>query len=522
MLNQIYVFGESLSDSGNIFTVSTAASQFLSTITPTPPSPPYFEGRFADGPIWVDEIAQSLNLNLVPATTLSVGLPIVATPTGEVEINSLFNGATTAESVNFAFGGAQTGQGPAGEFGEVIPGVLRQVDWYLQDLALTGVAANPDALYIIWAGGNDYQTVANPDPQQSVNNLVSAVEQLYNAGGRNIILPNLPDLGKTPRALSPDAPVASEPLTVVTDTHNDLLATAWSQLDESLPELNLIPLDTNSLFDKILNFPAAFGFTNTTESCLDPVTLTPCDTPETYVFWDDLHSTTASHQILTDYAIAGIHWYLEPATLTLLTEIDDNLTLTETQTADQFVLGLAGNDKIFGTASADRIYGNLGSDLLVGNGGDDVLRGGKGNDFLFGEGGNDILIGDLGQSDQTFGDVLKGGTGEDIFLLQGNNSLADILIDFNPLEDRIGLTDNLPFEALTLTLFNLPIPTELQLNSTVQSIIEQELITTAELDPNEDGLLSGTMININEQTVGWVLNRTPDELAGRFLEFPTL
>ncbi|MGB3402581.1 MAG: hypothetical protein WBA77_07810 [Microcoleaceae cyanobacterium] len=49
ILNQIYVGCESLSNSGNIFTVLTAASQLLSTIPPTPPEPPYFEGRFADG-----------------------------------------------------------------------------------------------------------------------------------------------------------------------------------------------------------------------------------------------------------------------------------------------------------------------------------------------------------------------------------------------------------------------------------------------------------------------------------------
>ncbi|MGB3535275.1 MAG: SGNH/GDSL hydrolase family protein [Microcoleaceae cyanobacterium] len=154
MLNQIYVFGDSLSDSGNVFTVSTAASQVLPTISITPPSPPYFEGRFANGLIWVDRVANHLNLNLVPATTLSVGLPIVATLTGEISLNSVFNGATTTESVNFAFGGDQTEQTSSGEFGDVIPGVLGQVDLYLEDLALTSTSANPDALYIVWAGGS--------------------------------------------------------------------------------------------------------------------------------------------------------------------------------------------------------------------------------------------------------------------------------------------------------------------------------------------------------------------------------
>ncbi|MGB3535274.1 MAG: SGNH/GDSL hydrolase family protein [Microcoleaceae cyanobacterium] len=369
----------------------------------------------------------------------------------------------------------------------------------------------------------DYQSVENPDPQQTVNNLVTAVEQLYNVGGRNIVLPNLADIGKTPQALSPDAPIASEALTTVTDIHNDLLKTAWSQLHQSLPELNLIAVDTNHLFDQILNFPSALGFTNTTEACLDPITLLPCDAPQTHVFWDIIHPTNATDEILADYAIASIDWYLEPTTLTLLTETDDNITLNYSQTVDQLVLGLAGNDRIVGTINHDRIYGNTDSDALVGEAGDDVLRGGKESDFLFGEEGNDILIGDLGQADQTLGDLLKGGPGEDIFMLQGNDNATDILIDFNPAEDSIGLTDNLLFEDLTLTAFNnLPIPTELQSNPSLQLIVNQGLITITELDPNQDELLTGTTISVNQQTIALVLNVTPDELSGHFLEFPTL
>jgi hypothetical protein len=75
----------------------------------------------ADGLIWVDQIASDLNLTLVPTTTLAVGLPIVTTPTGDLAINSLFNGTTATENVNFAFASAQTGQNAAGEFGEVLP-----------------------------------------------------------------------------------------------------------------------------------------------------------------------------------------------------------------------------------------------------------------------------------------------------------------------------------------------------------------------------------------------------------------
>ena len=38
----IYVFGDSLSDSGRLF----AATQI--------PPPPYYQGRFSNGPIWID------------------------------------------------------------------------------------------------------------------------------------------------------------------------------------------------------------------------------------------------------------------------------------------------------------------------------------------------------------------------------------------------------------------------------------------------------------------------------------
>ncbi len=523
MFEQLYVFGASLSDSGNIFTVSTTANQILPTIPVTPPSPPYFEGRFANGPIWVDDIALNLGLTLVPATTLAVGSAIIVTPTGDLGVNSQFNGATTAQNVNFAFGGAQTGQNATGEFGEALPGVLRQVDWYLEDLAIAGASANPNALYIVWAGANDYQTIPNPDPQQTVNNLVSAVEQLYNAGARHIVLPNLPDVGKTPQALSPDAPVASETLTEVVNLHNDLLSTAWSQLEETLPELNLIPLDSNSLFDQVLNFPAAFGLTNTTEPCLDFTTVVPCETPETTVFWDVIHPTTVTHQILANYAQFGLHWYLEPTAFTLLTETNDTVTLTETQTADQLVLGLGGNDTIIGTENSDRIYGNQDSDILVGNGGNDVLRGGKDRDFLFGAGGDDLLIGDLGDEEQNLGDALKGGPGNDVFLLQGNDNAPDVLIDFNPDEDSIGLTDGLTFEALTLTpLSQLSIPEDLQSNPALQLILSQGLITITELDPDQDGLLNGTSLSLGEQTIAIALNQSPEAFSGRFLTFPTV
>ena len=49
--SQFYVFGDSLSDTGNIF---TATEGLTNPETAVPPNPPYAPGRFSNGDIWVD------------------------------------------------------------------------------------------------------------------------------------------------------------------------------------------------------------------------------------------------------------------------------------------------------------------------------------------------------------------------------------------------------------------------------------------------------------------------------------
>ena len=68
------VFGDSLSDTGNIL-ISTGGAI---------PTAPYFNGRFSNGPVWID--------------TLTAGLGL---PAGAV--------ASFAGGNNYAFGGARTG-----------------------------------------------------------------------------------------------------------------------------------------------------------------------------------------------------------------------------------------------------------------------------------------------------------------------------------------------------------------------------------------------------------------------------
>jgi peptidyl-prolyl cis-trans isomerase B (cyclophilin B) len=110
--------------------------------------------------------------------------------------------------------------------------------------------------------------------------------------------------------------------------------------------------------------------------------------------------------------------------------------------------GGKGNDLISGGVGNDILIGNLGDDNLNGDAGNDFLRGGKGNDVLIGGDGSDILIGDAGA------DTLTGGAGADSFvLITGNNipgdNTSDLILDFVPGEDRIGITGSLSSVAFT-------------------------------------------------------------------------
>jgi len=323
--SKMYVFGDSLSDPGNIFNATTAANSIPTTIDlpPVEPSvPPYDEdGRFSNGLVWSDYLAQDLGIDLIPSTELSVLLPgsnipspIAFTDDGQPQVSPYFNGATATNSVNFAFGAAQTGTQGVGEFGELIPGMLDQVEWFEDDLAVAGQQADQDALYVVWGGPNDYQLVPNPNPMETVGNLAEAVQTLYDLGARNFLVPNLPDLGKTPRALSMGDQI-SMALTSLTQTHNSLLDVSLANLSQ-LEDINIVQPDAFSLLNQTIANPEELGLTNVTDSCIEPISedgklnatngFVECENPDQYLFWDGIHPTTVAHAQLAEDALEAL------------------------------------------------------------------------------------------------------------------------------------------------------------------------------------------------------------------------
>ncbi|NET44404.1 SGNH/GDSL hydrolase family protein [Okeania sp. SIO2B3] len=262
LFSDIYVFGDSLSDTGNAF----AATGGL-----LPPSPPYFEGRISNGPLWIETLAPQLELTSNPSLNFAV------------------NGATTG-FVNSTNNLLPEGTPP------LLIGLQTQIDNFIAETPET----DPDALYVVWAGANDYLGGSTQDVQSSVGNLSVAVNKLASIGARNFMLPNLPDLGLTPfgQSLPPEQ---QQGLSLLSDGHNSGLAAA-SQILEQDPNINIISPDFRTIFDDVIANPTDFGFTNVTDNFLASGAINPDD----FLFFDDIHPTTNAHNFVADTAIKSI------------------------------------------------------------------------------------------------------------------------------------------------------------------------------------------------------------------------
>ena len=146
-----------------------------------------------------------------------------------------------------------------------------------------------------------------------------------------------------------------------------------------------------------------------------------------------------------------------------LTSGNDNFPgLSDDNSGDDLINGLAGDDKLkggvgndiinggadndnlIGNAGDDSLTGDDGDDKLKGGGGDDSLDGGNGDDLLKGGGGNDSLVGGAG-NDELRGDAgtdtLDGGEGSDTYVTKTNDAVIDTINDTGTGNDDIDTLD---------------------------------------------------------------------------------
>ena len=241
----IYVFGDSYCDVGNIFLATGGAE----------PPAPYYNGRFSNGPIWIEHVAGGLGLPMTPSLT----------------------GGT-----DYAFGGAFA-TAPQTIPGGTIPSVPQQVELYLSQ---HGGKADPNALYVIEGGGNDILDATGGSPDALGFQIATAIAEsellLRRAGAKRFVIPNLFDVGLIPAGQA-NAAFDHTAVLAANKYLNELLA-----LEQLLEGIHILRLDVFSLLNSLEADPTHYGFTNITSPCL---TTTICSDPDHTFFWDTHHPT---------------------------------------------------------------------------------------------------------------------------------------------------------------------------------------------------------------------------------------
>jgi outer membrane lipase/esterase len=272
--NRLVVFGDSLSDNGNLYAAS---------FNTQPTSPPYFQGRFSNGPVFTE---------LLGFTALRGAIPT----------------SSVTGSVNFAYGGSRTDNAVA-----FPPGMRQQLTTYL---SRGGTFGSGDLVSILGGANNIFQTIGafsilpptsqtNPtgfvDPtiRAAVADMNFLVGDVASRGAGTILVTNLPRLGLTPQ-------FRPTPLAGLADyagsQFNGQLQTALLTLAPTRPNTNIILFDLAKVSDVLAANPGRFGLTDATNQCLNTITGVPCANPDGFLYWDGVHPTAAGHRLIATLA----------------------------------------------------------------------------------------------------------------------------------------------------------------------------------------------------------------------------
>jgi len=307
-LENMYVFGDSLSDQGNLAAILNAqgiplqmGNIFLH------PLAPYADGRFSNGPTGVEVLAGKLGFTLTPSY--------------------YFSGQEAGNNYAVAGARASTDQGID---------MSTQINAYL---GLHGLQADAETLYVVMFGGNDIRIAYKTDIelatgidlvepkdevfaadgarlsgeeiiQKAITNIKANIEKLIGAGAENVFVVGAPDISKLPETdfaaalFGEYSYQASEELSA---SYNDSLRSAVRELKHKHRGVQFAYFNLDGLFQDILENSEELGFVNKEEACwytygngstIAPLTQNPaCEDRDSFVFFDDIHPSAPVHAI---------------------------------------------------------------------------------------------------------------------------------------------------------------------------------------------------------------------------------
>jgi phospholipase/lecithinase/hemolysin len=295
-LSKLFVFGDSLSDSGN---AGVLTGGFFT------PSPPYAGNRASNGPVAVEQLWQLFN-------------------PGDTSFKPSLQGGT-----NYSILGATSGKENNLQYNSLVSNAFANKGNALQLQSFLTAAPSFDpqtSLFVVWLFPNDVlyfrssgfgdsagtyngtdgsATTFQAIDDLAVSNVIGTVNTLASQGARHFLVVNSPDLGQIP-AFSSGAEATD--MTQISQDFNSLLETEIATLSStnSLLDIELFQLD--DAMNALISSPASYGISNVSNACLTSVIpATVCSDPSQYLYWDTFHPTTVGHGLIAQQMYSAVY-----------------------------------------------------------------------------------------------------------------------------------------------------------------------------------------------------------------------
>jgi outer membrane lipase/esterase len=313
-INQLVVFGDSLSDNGNAAAALASAGQSFGNYAPNALTDGANTNPPTSGPfgLWIDQFATKFGLS--DPKPFVVNTPS-SSPGGNPGL------AVNPSGTNFAVATAQAGSNPNFSPTNYLnpsnpqpPGTTDQVGLFS---SFNGNKASPNSLYVFWAGANNIFDALAGGPssfatfpsmaKSAADDIAGNIQTLAAEGGKYFVWLNLPPLGAVPYVQDSTNPLIKSLGATAANSAASIFNSEMSSDVSSLESkygVTIVPVDVNTLFTQIAGSPSSYGFVDVKDAAwcgTDGVPTCASNNPNGFAFWDFEHPTTA-----TDSLIAGL------------------------------------------------------------------------------------------------------------------------------------------------------------------------------------------------------------------------
>lgn len=250
-------FGDSTTDTDNVYKLTNENWPIV---------PPYYRGRFTNGPVWIEWL----------------GIPTID---------------------NYAHGGSTSDdkliQGYSASGKQIVPGARQQIQMYLNKTKSQKKDFS-QTLFAIWSGNNDYFFNTSLNPSQVTERLIILIEDLLKTGAKHVLIMN-----KIPGEMLPYIKTSDEAnaARIRSIHHNGNLTASVKQLQKNRPDVSIYLFDIYSLMLEIKN-NNTLDLANKTANCWTVMTnevLVSCSNPNSYFFVDQYHFSARVHRFIGDH-----------------------------------------------------------------------------------------------------------------------------------------------------------------------------------------------------------------------------